>query len=441
VDAPSTVDTPPPQFTDRASQLQWIDVIADQLASNRGALEPMGVMGWPESDKLLSSMEGSGQVDKDYSAFGYALLLQVCRRACRADSILLFTGTDASYVFTAGEAGGIRRLKDRRSAERGERRPLPAEIQRAMLTRSFAYADGAEAKAWLDEYTVGLQHRWLLGAVVREPGAARRHFIVLGYSTLPTDSATTAFFYWLQTERVLRRHMDRVYRRFVESAGAWHTAAQAVRSMHSPNARFRATVIERRRLLLLRALAQLNVNHMIERVVSSASEPLQSWKGIVDTVYLRVEALWNTLMEVSGEQGRSTFGEALDGTAPITIIPMPSEPGHTHRAVAIRLDVLEFILLETLVNCLKYFDTYIVVNVSMSVLDQTTFVKVGVSNDIIVEARDFSPGQEHGLAMCNAAAQAAGGKVQWSGGPTGWQTDMFIPMYPVPEQLMRWVKP
>jgi hypothetical protein len=298
------------------------------------------------------------------------------------------------------------------------------------------YGLGGPITALVDRYS-GRAHRWALGVSVNTPNIKLRSYLLLGYAATGPEEMPTAYYYWLRCRRVTGQYLELVYRNFVEAASSWSMVTQALRSVHPPSDRFSSDpVLAGRRSVLLRALAAQDMSGIIERAVRSVTEPPYTWETFRSTVNTVLNTLRKHVLETDG--GPSVFCGDDRRRWPVTVGFQDPVDGSNRRHFSARMSVIEFLLIESLVNCLKYFGSEVHVHVMM--LSDELRLRMTLRNDVLAGVNPPSrTEEEHGVAACKAAATAVRGAFTSSHESGGWRTVIEIPFYYLPSELEAYV--
>jgi adenine/guanine phosphoribosyltransferase-like PRPP-binding protein len=409
--------------------LYTLDILADILVNSASFRARIGILSRVLQDDASEALEA---LSEDKGAFGYAVVLGMARTICQAQTVLLFTRNDAdeSFVFTAGEVG-LRRLRLLLHSE-----TLPSDLA-ARMDEGLPYrCPGGAVTQLVDRYS-GRPHQWALGVSVNTPNVKLRYYLMFGYAAKGMEEMPTAYYYWVRCRRIIGEYLELVYRNFVEAASSWSMVTQALRSVHPPSDRFsNDPVLASRRAVLLQALAAQDMSGIIQRAVRSVTEPPYTWVTFRSTVKTVLDTLRKHSLQAYG--GEEVFCGGDRRRWPVRIRFHDPEEATAKRHFSVRMSVVEFLLIESLVNCLKYFGSRVRVDAEMSSDDR--LLRVTVTNDVFVGVTPPSRAEEeHGVAACKAAAAAVRGRFISAKDTDGWRTVIEIPFYFLPIELESYV--
>jgi hypothetical protein len=409
--------------------LYALDVMADILITSVSIRERIGIFSRVLQDDAAEALKA---LLEDKGAFGYAVVLDMTKMICQAHSVLLFTRNDVDegFVFTAGEVG-LRRLRFMLHSE-----PIPADFAARMDEGLPYHCPGGAVTKLVDRYSGGV-HQWALGVSINTPNVKLRYYFVLGYAANGIEEMPTAYYYWLRCRGIIGEYLELVYRNFVEAASSWSMVTQALRSVHPPSDRFSSVaVLASRRTVLLHALAAQDMSGIIERAVRSVTEPPYTWATFRSTVKTVLDTLRNHILEADG--GAKVFCNNDRRRWPVDIRFEKVANECATRHFSARISVIEFLLIESLVNALKYFGSFVRVDVAMSTDDR--LLKMRLGNDVFSGVTPPSRAEEeHGVAACKAAAAAVRGRFESIPDGERWLTVIEIPFYFLPIELETYV--
>jgi len=433
-----------------------IDILEPLLSVSPELREKLEIDEWRNEDvfieRLVADDLGNEMISYLKNAPGYTCTLKTLLRICKADTVLLFVKNelDEEFFLRVFETRDNKRAGDELGTKNLSEDFLPPVVRERMKEGLFFSSSNPDYARLLNDYSKDSQHLWCMGGAVnaKSPESSNmNYYVILGYKKRkPTRNfQSTAYFYWLKCEALLREVLPRIHRRYVESSTEWNALVQAIRPFHPIkwNDPTQSDLVNARRQILSYAMANSDIGNILRRAVQMSSEPVYTLTGIRDQIGKIEKALQINVGSVLEENATLASKSVINLNGwPVT----PSEASALSRKqesifCAFHMAVLEFIAYECLCNALSYYDTKISLGIEFEPKRNSNTIKVimVIKNDIHASLAD---GAERlnttGKVACETAAAAVAGEFRSGKDAQGlWVSVAEIPGYCVPDQLRK----
>ena len=446
--------------------LLLIDVLEAVLEQSQELRSRLQITRLAAEDSFLDELR-SDPASNELSTYlerapGYTCTLKTILRVTGASTILLYMGNSDDDYFLRALETKRNRPDDVLNAKDLPSDMLPGRWQARMREELFFSSEERSEVERLDVFNKGETHQWSFGGAVNT-ASDMRYYVVLGFAeTAPTPQLqSTAYYYWLKCEALLRDILPEIHRRHVGSSSAWNTLVQSIGPIHpivlrgSPD-----SPVYKRRSDLQLAMASVNVGDFVRRAVGVSAAPVCG----LDVIRTRVLEIASELRQMLTNVDKRYAGhdyllrELTPWPSMAPVAPLPPEQyislGGTHipfeeeesTFAAFHLPVLEFITYEVLCNTLSYFHTPGSIKIEMHFSDggeydqlKRLWVELRVTNDIhhSMEAQEPSGRTSNGVHACAMAAAAVGGHFESSLVDNRRVTYVKLPAYRVPSTLTK----
>lgn len=444
--------------------LVLIDMLEPVMALSSQLRVKTGIETWETEEefiKILSSTSAEpGLIDYLKDAPGYTCTLKTVLRICKADTVLLYVKnrSDKEYFLRVFDTRQNKRADDDLKAEHLRQSYLHEDIKERMDQDLFFSSSRPDHTQAINYFSKSSRHLWCMGAPVNIRGSEMSYYVILGYWQRGPKHIlqSTAYYYWLKCEALLRDILPKIHSKYVESATEWNAHIQSIRPFHpiASNDKGRTEMVNARREVVSLAMTKIDIGDLLRRAVRMSSEPVYKLEAIRDQIVRVCKDLRVYVKSVLDNERNADLAQKSLLNKKNIPIHGPQMDALTVRQqstfCALHITVLEFIAYESLFNAIAYHDKDISVRISfddepdsfnhISTPVDLIGITLMITNDLHREAISGSmPVKPIGRAACETAASAVNGKfsADYNEDRTRWVTTLVLPAYRVPDNLRR----
>jgi hypothetical protein len=384
---------------------------------------------------------------------GYTCTSKILLRICKADTILLYAKneSDEEFILRGFDTRDNKKPDKDLKAEDLTERNLP-DVLRERMDKSLFFSSSSPAYASaLNDFSLGSKHLWCMGGAVHIKTGGIRYYVILGYKKRPATRGlqSTAYFYWLKCESLLRDILPSIHSRHIESATAWNIHIQSIRPVHpiTWEDTSRAPLVNARRQIISYAMTKVDIGELLRRAVQMSSEPVYTLPAIQNEIEKECKRLHMNIASMisqHSELSERAFWRDLDDGPFINIEANALTKEQAFTFCALPMTLLKFITYECLYNALSYFEAKISVRVNFELWSgdesvvEKLWITLTVANDMHPEIKgQVSPTTHIGTSACETAAAAVGGLfIAGKNSDSGlWVAQAKLPAFKVPNEL------
>lgn len=436
--------------------LLLIDMLEPVISASPRLRSCLGITEWPSEENFMQ-----GLMDNNYNnkmmwylkeAPGYTVTLKTLLRICKADTVLLYAKNklDEQYFLRVFDTRQNKRADDDLGAEHFAESYLPDEIRERMVRSVFFSSTRPEHAGKLNDFSKDASHLWCMGGAVISETSGVSYYVILGYWKRPPDPAyqSTAYYYWLKCEALLRLILPRIHSKYVESATEWNAQVQSIRPVHpiKSNDPSRSELVNSRRKIISYAMTNADIGDLLRRAVRMFTEPvyrLLSIRNEVGIICKNVRLfVISELQENRNKQLAEQASLRADELPPFVPEVDALTPEQESTFCALHMALLKFIAYECLWNALAYFHKLIYVKLKFDPGTDADhlIIKLIVANDIHPSAVSADkPIKPIGISACKMATAAVGGhfNADYDRKSRLWIATTELPAHKVPDELRR----
>lgn len=462
--ASDLVDTIIKRHPSIEGNLVLIDLLEPVMAVSNHLREKIGIETWePEEEfiRVLSSTSSEPNlINYLKDAPGYTCTLKTVLRICKADTVLLYVKnrSDKEYFLRVFDTRQNKRADDDLKSEHLRQSYLHEDIKERMDESLFFSSSRRDHTTAINYFSKNSKHLWCMGGPVNIRGSQMSYYVILGYWQRGPKPAlqSTAYYYWLKCEALLRDILPQIHSKYVESATEWNAHIQSIKPFHpiASNDARRTEIVNARREVVSLAMTKIDIGDLLRRAVRMSSEPVYKLEAIRDQI---VQVCKNLRVFVKSilDNVRNTelTQKSLLNRRNLPIHGPLMEALTTRQQstfCALHIAVLEFIAYESLFNAIAYHDKDITVKIKFN--DEPSMfhhisspvdllgITLTIMNDIHPKAvSDSVPVKPIGRIACETAASAVNGSFSsgYNEDNTRWVATLMLPAYRVPDDLRR----
>jgi adenine/guanine phosphoribosyltransferase-like PRPP-binding protein len=439
------------------TNLILIDILESVVSESAELKEKLRVDEWPDENALLTMLTITPSENPLLRylrvAPGYTCTLKILLRICKADTVLLYmrNDSDKEYILRVFDTRDNKRPdKDLKAAELSECH-LPEALRERMKQSLFFSSSNQNHASALNDFSVGSEHLWCMGGAVNIRNADMRYYVILGYKKrfATRDLQSTAYYYWLKCEALLREILPSIHSRYIESATAWNVHIQSIRPVHpikwdDPT---RPPWVNARRQLISYAMTRVDIGELLRRAVRMSSESVYTLPAIQNEIEKECKRLHINITSTINQNPNLAEAALWQGLEQAPFIEFEANALTKEQKLtfcAVPMTLLKFIAYECFYNALSHFETRIHVTMAFRIYFdieselEKIWIILTVVNDLHEEIEGFTlqPSQTGTLA-CETAAVAVGGQFHTSKDPQSglWVATTTIPVFKIPNEL------
>ncbi len=434
-----------------------IDILEPIISVSLELRKKLSIEMWQDEDEFVEALTSGAEDNNPLLSYlkdapGYTCTLKTLLRLCKADTVLLYAKnkSDEQFFLRVFDTRQNKSPDDDLTPEHLNESHLPEALRRRMNESLFFSSTRPEDARALNDYSIRTKHLWCMGGPVTIKGGPHmNYYVIFGYKRPPDRMfQSTAYYYWLKCESLLREILPRIHSKYVESATEWNAHIQSVKPIHpiKSDAAERTEFVNARREIISRAMANIDIGDLLRRAVRMSSEPVYKLKAICGEIEkvcknmrINVTALLNDDPRIDPENKSLLREEEVPIFGPK---PAAFTLEQDLTFCAFHMALLEFIAYECLCNALAHYATRIDVDTQFVLRAGSDKIKIvlTVKNDLHPEAGPGAvPIKPIGISACKTAAAAVGGAFSSSRDEAGtlWVARTELPAYLVPDELRR----
>jgi adenine/guanine phosphoribosyltransferase-like PRPP-binding protein len=433
-----------------------IDILEPVISVSSELRKNLSIEAWQDEDDfieaLASSATGNPMLSYLKEAPGYTCTLKMLLRLCKADTVLLYAKnrSDEQFFLRVFDTRQNKSPDDDLTSAHLNEGHLPDALRNRMKESLFFSSTRPEDPQSLNDYSIGAKHLWCMGGPVTiKSGAEMNYYVVFGYKRPPDRKfQSTAYYYWLKCESLLREILPQIHSRYVESATEWNAHIQSIKPIHpiKSDAATRTEFVNVRRVIISRAMSYVDIGDLLRRAVRMSSEPiyrLTAIRGQIEKVCKTMRINITTLLKE--DLGIDRDNKSLLRVEDLPVFgPKPAALTSEQELTfcALHMALLEFIAYECLCNALAHYETRIDVDTEFKLRPEEGKIKIilTVKNDLHPEAGSgAAPIKPIGITACKTAASAVGGSFDSCLDTASglWIASTELPAFLVPDELRR----
>jgi orotate phosphoribosyltransferase len=444
--------------------LVLIDMLEPIMALSSQLREKTGIETWETEEEFIKPLSPTshepGLINYLKDAPGYTCTLKTVLRICKADTVLLYVKnrSDKEYFLRVFDTRQNKRADDDLKAEHLRQSYLHEDIKERMDEDLFFSSSRPDHTQAINYFSKSSRHLWCMGAPVNVRGSEMSYYVILGYWQRGPKHVlqSTAYYYWLKCEALLRDILPQIHSKYVESATEWNAHIQSIRPFHpiASNDKGRTEMVNARREVVSLSMTKIDIGDLLRRAVRMSSEPVYKLEAIRDQIVQVCKNLRVFVKSILDNKRNTDL--AQNSLLNRRNLPIHGPQMNALTAsqqttfCALHIAVLEFIAYESLFNAIAYHDKDISVRISFDdepdsfphIITPVDLIGITltVTNDIHPKAvSDSLPVKPIGRVACETAASAVNGSfsADYNDDKTRWVATLVLPAYRVPDELRR----
>ncbi len=226
-----------------------IDIFEPVITASPTLRDKVGIETWANEERFLELLNLGSRDNEmlDYleDAPGYTCTLKTLLKICKADTVLLYAKnrSDKEFFLRVFETRQNKIADDDLNSEYLRQSHLPEDIVDRMNHSLFFSSTRSDHAKTLNDFSAHSSHLWCMGGPVKI-SSEMSYYVILGYSERRPQKRlqSTAYYYWLKCESLLRDILPRIHSKYVESATAWNAHIQSIRPFHPNQDRHRRPI-------------------------------------------------------------------------------------------------------------------------------------------------------------------------------------------------------
>jgi hypothetical protein len=449
-------------------RMLMIDLLQPSLDNNKSLRELLGINTWRFREKQLKLLLSKGENGNDNhilkylkEAPGYYGILKSLIFLCKASTVLLYSKNKSETGFYLRVYETSFKKTPARDLKADDLTPevIPRAIRTRMAAKLFFCSDSNDQiVSFIDKYTTGASHCACFGAPINTENDEIDYYILVGFTQLISPQhLSTAFYYWLRYEFLLRDILPAVHSKYVTSGTTWNAITQSITPIHT-----QTCIEDSARTVIRLATALLDLGTLLRRAVNlNTQSPIRLrdlWVIIHNIsevfIYEKITEAYELIRHFTNSPNMDQISMpfSIDKAKwPVRCNPLLASYFEKEVMISFPLAAREFVLYESICNSLSFFNKIDTSGDEKSIICRLSFdfkskipkISVSILNPYApIQEECFTDRNQKGRIASDAAIRAIGG-TYFSGGDINtkiWTTEITIPIYIMPEELVRIIK-